>query len=141
MVYLIAIIVILFDQWFKILIEQSFKYGQTIPVIENVFYLTYIRNTGAAFGIFQEHIYILIILSVCILALFLYFIVVNNFDSLLFKTASGLIIGGAVGNLIDRIRLGYVIDYLDFKIWPVFNLADMAVVIGGGLLIIVLWKS
>ena len=140
MIYLIVIVTVLLDQWFKILIENSFKYGQSLPVVNNVFHLTYVKNTGAAFGILKDSTTFFIVVSILIIIgfiIFLYYI--NNKNRWLF-IASGLIIGGAIGNLIDRIRLGYVIDYLDFRIWPVFNLADSVVVIGTGILVIFIWN-
>ena len=140
MIYLIVIVTVLLDQWFKILIENSFKYGQSLPVVNNVFHLTYVKNTGAAFGILKDSTTFFFFFSILIIIgfiIFLYYI--NNKNRWLF-IASGLIIGGAIGNLIDRIRLGYVIDYLDFRIWPVFNLADSVVVIGTGILVIFIWN-
>lgn len=110
--------------------------GQSIPVITNIFHITYIKNTGAAFGILGNYTFLLIIASIVILVLFFLFVKTYSFDNLWFKAASAFIIGGAAGNLIDRVRLGFVIDFLDFRIWPVFNIADMAIVTGGIILII-----
>lgn len=138
MLYILALILIVLDQWIKILIDGSLSYGQTIPVVQNIFHLTYVRNKGAGFGILQGQrelfIFVTIIIIVFLLA---YRNRVNK--SLILDVALSLIIAGAIGNLIDRIRLGYVIDYLDFRIWPVFNLADSTVVVGVVILTIYLW--
>ncbi len=141
MVYLLLILIVVFDQLFKYLVISNFNPGESLPVINNVFHLTYVQNTGAAFGVLRDRsdLFILITLIV-IIGLFYYFRRMKYNDSW-FKLASGLVLGGAIGNLIDRIRLGYVVDYLDFRIWPVFNLADSAVVVGTILLVIYLWKA
>jgi signal peptidase II len=129
------------DQWFKVLVENSFKYGQSLAIIEDIFHLTYVKNTGAAFGILKGNTTFFIVISVIIIIGFLVFLKYLNYNSIWIKLATGLIIGGAIGNLVDRIRLGYVIDYLDFRIWPVFNLADSAVVIGTIILVIFIWNQ
>jgi signal peptidase II len=103
----------------------------SIPIIKNVFHLTYVENRGAAFGMFQNNqiIFVLVAAITCIFGLYyLYKKEVN----LLGKTAIILIISGAIGNLIDRVRLGFVVDYFDFRIiWDyVFNIADVFVVVG-----------
>lgn len=141
MIYIIALVILLLDQWFKVLVEQSFNLGQSIPVIEEIFHLTYIQNTGASFGLLKEYTWWITVISLAVLVIFIYFIQTSEFDGLLFKISSGLIVGGAGGNILDRIRMGYVIDYLDFRIWPVFNLADIAIVMGGIIFVVVLFKS
>ncbi len=136
MIYIISILILLLDQLTKYVIMNNLQPGQSIPVITNIFHITYIKNTGAAFGILGNYTFLLIIASIVILVLFFLFVKTYSFDNLWFKAASAFIIGGAAGNLIDRVRLGFVIDFLDFRIWPVFNIADMAIVTGGIILII-----
>lgn len=109
---------------------------QNVWVINNVFGITYVRNYGAAFGILQSQTLLLIALSLAV-----FFIIWANREKLkdyaqVFQVGLGLALGGALGNLVDRIRLGYVVDFLDFQLWPVFNLADIAIVVGVGLIII-----
>ncbi|MTI60999.1 MAG: signal peptidase II [Firmicutes bacterium] len=126
------------DQLIKVIISKNLYITQSIPVINNFFRLTYIHNRGAGFGILAGYKNLFILLSIIIIVLLLIYrnnCIKNNFSDL----AIGLIIGGALGNLVDRIRLGYVIDYLDFRIWPVFNLADTAIVTGTFLFIIYYW--
>ena len=136
MLYLLISIIVFMDQIIKYYIINNFNYGQSLAIIKGVFHLTYVKNTGAAFGIFKNANNFFIIVSIIII-LFLLFYRYYYFKSNIYINMSiGLIIGGAVGNLIDRILLNHVVDYLDFRIWPVFNLADSAIVVGAGFLII-----
>ena len=109
----------------------------SIPIIKNIFHLTYVENRGAAFGMFQNNqiIFVVVALIACIFGL--YYLYKKELN-LLGKTAIIFIISGAIGNLIDRIRLGFVVDYFDFRIiWDyVFNIADVFVVVGTILLCI-----
>jgi signal peptidase II len=140
-----------FDQYTKMIIHSSFDLGESIRVIDNFFNLTYVRNTGAAFGIFgQSHplfrqIFFLSIppIAVFIIVLFLY-----NLPSTekLEIFALSIISGGAIGNYVDRIRFGYVIDFLDFHFrdtysWPAFNVADSAIVIGVAILTLLMFRK
>lgn len=115
--------------------------GQSTPVIYGVFHLTFVCNTGAAFSNFQDQRWGLIFVTSIVLALLIVFFIRSikkEHWSLLLATS--LIIGGGLGNLLDRIRLGYVVDMFDFQFWPVFNIADMAVVAGCGFLILnIVW--
>jgi len=122
------------DQIVKYLVVVNMELTESIKVISNFFYITYIKNSGAAFGIFQDTSVILIILSfIAIIGLVKYVIEDKNIKKIEAISYS-LVLGGILGNLIDRITNGYVIDYLDFYIfgydYPVFNLADTFIVIG-----------
>ncbi len=140
MVYMIIVIIFAADQWAKNIIQKSFIPGQTYPVLKDIFHLTYVQNRGAAFGVLSGYTDLFIIISFIVISgLFIYYF--RSRPNILLSLATGLIIAGAAGNFYDRIKLGYVVDYLDFRIWPVFNLADSSVVIGTGILIIYLWKS
>jgi len=110
-----------------------FKY-ESIPIIPPVFYLTYIENPGAAFGVMAHRTGFFIITTFFVIGITLFFYR-KIVKSTLMQLEIGLIIGGSLGNLADRIRIGQVVDFLDFRIWPVFNFADTAIVIGVGLLI------
>ncbi len=139
MIVIVASILIIIDQYSKYLIIKKLGYGQSLPIIPNIFHLTPISNTGIAFGLFKGNNTILIFSSILViltLAIFWKRIVPNRL--FLGRMAIGLIIGGAVGNLIDRIRFRHVVDFLDFRIWPVFNFADSGITIGTVLLFIVL---
>ena len=114
------------------------QYKGSISVINEVFNLTYVENRGAAFGLFQNNQWIFIVVALIASIIGLYFLHSNKISSKLGKLSVVLIIAGALGNLIDRIRLDYVVDYFDFVfIWNyVFNLADCFIVVGTILLCI-----
>jgi signal peptidase II len=135
----------------KHLIEANLQYGDMKPIIEGFFYLTHVRNPGAAFGLFRtapEQLRLFFFIAVSLVAVV---IILSFFRRLapgdrLSATALGCILGGAVGNLIDRIRYHEVVDFLHFQLWsgyswPDFNLADSFIVIGVGLLVIELVAS
>ncbi|MDO8636482.1 MAG: signal peptidase II, partial [Dehalococcoidia bacterium] len=96
---------------------------------------TYVRNTGIAFGIPANQFFLVFMTSAVVVALLVYLIRYHESQPRLVRIALSSITGGAVGNLIDRIRLGYVVDFVDFQVWPVFNIADSSVVVGVGLLL------
>ncbi|MFC1592468.1 signal peptidase II [Candidatus Omnitrophota bacterium] len=129
--YLIITILII-DQLSKYIISHNFLPGQSVPLIKNFFHITYVLNRGAAFGIFKGQLFFFIIAAVGAIV----FILVNlrRQKALQVKIALSLIASGAASNLIDRLRLGGVIDFLDFRVWPVFNIADSAITIGAILL-------
>lgn len=136
-----ALFVVILDQLTKFLIRQNFQLGQSIPLIKNIFHFTYVTNTGAAFGLFKGINLFFILFSIMVIIVIFYHLrkIVEG-DSLL-QFAVGLLLGGTIGNLIDRLLHGAVIDFLDFRVWPVFNIADSAVTISIALLIIFLWKK
>ncbi|NKB24191.1 MAG: signal peptidase II [Kiritimatiellae bacterium] len=134
---IIAIIITFFDQLTKQWIRLDFALGETRPVIEGFLNLNYLRNTGAAWGMLTGQNTALIIISVFMLCLMIIFrksFVTDRWDQ---RIAFGLMFGGIIGNLMDRIRLGWVTDFLDFHIagyhWPSFNIADSAICIGVGM--------
>ncbi|MGD9015168.1 MAG: signal peptidase II [Candidatus Omnitrophota bacterium] len=129
--YLVIGIVVI-DQLTKYIISQGIPPGTSIPVIKNIFHFTYVLNRGAAFGMFKNQIYFFILTAV--LSIVFIIIILRRRGSRKQEIALYLILSGAISNLIDRIRLGAVIDFLDFRIWPVFNIADSAITIGAILL-------
>lgn len=134
MLYLVIITsLIVIDQWGKHLAEVYLKPIVSYPIIPGIFHLTYGRNTGAAFSILQGKQTLLIIFTTIILSMLIFYFIKNiKKGSPLLKLSLSFIIGGAVGNLIDRIRLSYVVDMFDFTLinYPVFNSADIFVVLG-----------
>lgn len=131
MVFMIIIVgTVLLDQIVKIMVRSHMALGESIPIVENIFHLTYIENSGAAFGMFQGKIVFFIVFTLIMVGMLIYFYWQQNNRNTLFAYSLGLIIGGALGNLIDRMTRSVVTDMFDFRIWPVFNIADMAVVIG-----------
>ena len=133
----IALLIAL-DQIIKGWALNFLQYKGSISVIDNVFNLTYVENRGAAFGLFQNNQWVFIAVALIASIIGLYFLHSNKISSKLGKLSVVLIIAGALGNLIDRIRLDYVVDYFDFVfIWNyVFNLADFFIVVGTILLCI-----
>ena len=133
------------DQFTKHLTQANIPYGQRIPVVPGFFSLSHIHNTGAAWGMLQGHNRWLITLSFVMLAVVIVFRRHFIGESRLSRVAAGLILGGIVGNLVDRVRLGYVVDFLDFLLWgypfPAFNVADSAICIGVGLYMISQFRS
>ena len=131
---LTALLIVVADQLSKLWIRSSLAIGESLFEV-GFFRLTRVHNSGAAFGLFQGQSFLLtIIASVGVAALLLYaFLFHHKFPFLenrLGKLALGLVLGGTVGNLIDRIYLGYVTDFIDFNFWPAFNIADSAIVVG-----------
>lgn len=131
MIFFIAIIIILSDQALKILIRHNIEEGSHIEVIGDFFRLTHYENNGAAFSSLSGYSAVLIIIPIVVIAAIFIFIIKKKTFSLLGKIALGLVLGGAVGNLIDRVLYGQVTDMFSFSIFPaIFNIADIAVVLG-----------
>ncbi len=139
-IFIIGLISVIVDQISKILISLNFDVNNSVKVISSFFSITYVKNTGAAWGIFSNGTLVLALISIIFLYFFIDFIVKSDKISKINVFSYGLITGGIVGNLIDRLARGYVIDFLDFKIfsydYPVFNIADTFIVVGIILLII-----
>ncbi|MGL5051206.1 MAG: signal peptidase II [Fusobacteriaceae bacterium] len=140
MYYLIMIGSLLFlDQITKYLTVEKFYYGETLSVFEGFFHLTYVKNMGIAFGMFQESTRIIAILTViAVLGITFYMMKELKNAPKLEKIAYAIILAGALGNMIDRITRGFVVDMIDFRfIWTyVFNLADVWINIGVFLLLV-----
>ena len=132
----VALFILALDQLSKFLILQNIQPGDSIEVVQNVFCLTLIHNTGAAFGIFKNQTILFTTISILsILVIITYAIRHKGRAYPIRQLALAFIFAGALGNLIDRLRFVYVVDFLDFKLWPVFNVADSAITIGVFLLI------
>ncbi len=140
-----AVIVVILDQITKQVFWRSFEFGLSTDVIDGIFRITLVRNAGAAFGVFEGGRIFFMVASVIAIVFLLYvgyrLPAVDRYKRLLL----GLILGGAVGNLIDRVYAGEVIDFLEIGIaghwWPVFNVADIAVTVGAILLLICLLRA
>lgn len=147
MVYitLFAFIIVIIDQIIKIMISDNMLLNSSIEIIKNFFSITYVQNLGAAFSILTGNVIFLIIVSLVALILIYKFFLKNHSFNKLDIFIYSLIFGGIIGNLMDRMIRGYVIDYLDFTIlgysFPIFNLADITIVIGAFLLIINIYWS
>lgn len=136
------VILVLLDQVSKVFMQNFLEYGNSVAILDGVFHLTYVENSGAAFGLFENMQVFFIIVAVIVTVVGLVYIHKSE-TSKLAKISICLIIAGAIGNLIDRVKMGYVVDFFDFRfIWNyVFNIADVFVVIGTLLLCIYLLKS
>ena len=134
MYWIIFTFIIIIDQATKYLVLKNFTLYESKPIIEGIFHLTYVRNIGAAFSILQnQRTFFIIATSIVVIVIFWYILSKKYLNNIVLYSLI-LIAGGAVGNLIDRVRFGYVVDFFDFMIWPVFNIADMSIVIGSILL-------
>jgi signal peptidase II len=142
---LIVSLIVIFDRLTKILFSHTLSLGESLPVVRNIFHITLVQNTGIAFGLFKNHGAVFIIIPLIMIFLLVFNFYQYNYNnekfSRLYVTAVSLILAGAIGNLIDRIFYGYVIDFIDFRIWPVFNIADSAITVGAFLLILQLNSS
>ncbi|WP_019554165.1 signal peptidase II [Propionispira raffinosivorans] len=134
-ILILCLVIILVDQFSKFYIQSMMNLGMSIPVIPHIFHITYILNPGAAFGILENQRIFFILIGVFILLAAMFFYPRLRQEKFPLKAGSALLLGGAVGNLIDRIQTGYVVDFFDFRIWPIFNIADIAIVCGVGLII------
>lgn len=139
--FVLPLAVVILDQFSKYIVVENMALGESIPIIEEVFHLTYILNPGAAFGMFAHNRLFFIAIAVIVIGVIIWArreILASPWEV---KAGCGLFLGGAIGNLIDRARQGLVIDFFDFRIWPVFNIADIAICIGVGLIIWNLLKT
>ncbi len=128
--YIIAALIVITDQAIKYFIHSSMKLSQSIPIINNILNLTYVRNTGAAFSLFVGFSSYLVIIGLVVAAAVVYFHYKGPQSNYYLQIGLAFVLGGSLGNMIDRIIHGYVIDYIDIMIWPVFNLADIMINIG-----------
>lgn len=140
--FLIIILILAGDQISKWAITSNLSLSESIPLIENVLHITYIRNTGAAFSMFEGQATVLGIFTAVLVTAGLVFIYVKRkSEDRLMMVAVSMIIGGGIGNLIDRAAYGYVVDFIDFRVFPVFNVADICVTLGCALLIVYVLTS
>ncbi len=140
----IAALVVFLDQITKLLVVQNISEGASVEGIRGVFRLTYIENKGAAFGILSEHRWVFMILSVIAIVAILFYLWREKTRSILVCLSLGMILGGGIGNMIDRVVRGSVIDFVDVELihFPyIFNVADAFVCVGCALLILYLILS
>ena len=134
--------IIVIDQMAKLVIKSNMSLGESVPLIPQIFHFTYVLNPGAAFGILENQRGFFIVVGVCVLLATAFFYPRLKGQDPWLRYGSMSLLGGAVGNLIDRIYNGLVVDFFDFRIWPVFNIADIAIVGGVGcMLYAILFRS
>lgn len=125
--------IIIFDRLSKIFFCHLLDVNESMILIRNVLHFTLVHNTGIAFGLFKDSDFVYFIIPLVLTGLLIYNVYYYRYAqqlNLVYIVAFSLILGGAIGNLIDRIRFGYVIDFIDLRVWPVFNIADSAITIG-----------
>jgi len=145
---IISAVIIALDQATKLYVDANFRLHESMPVIRGFFNLTYVRNKGAAFGILADNAvripFFITVSIVAMLGILWYINRIRN-DQKLAVFSLSLVFAGAFGNLIDRVRLGEVIDFLDVfwqrYHWPAFNVADSAITVGVTLLLIDMWRE
>ncbi|MFC1559824.1 signal peptidase II [Candidatus Margulisiibacteriota bacterium] len=136
MFFVIAAATFLFDRSIKFLITLALAPAKSILLIRHFLSLTYVKNYGAAFGLFSGSGAFLITVGIIISVVIIFYYFGFHKKETIYKVSLGLILGGSLGNLYDRVFLGYVVDYIDIGIFPVFNFADMMINLGILLLIL-----
>ena len=124
--------VVALDQISKALVMRSFVPGESVPILQDIFHLTYVLNPGAAFGILSNQRMFLLITGAALIFVTAYFYPLLKKSDGCLRFGAIAILSGAVANLIDRIQTGCVVDFFDLRVWPVFNVADIAIVLGVG---------
>ena len=140
-ILIIAGLVFIADRILKIVVATHMVPGQSIPVLPPVLWITYITNSGAAFSLLRHGAPLFITIAVIILVALAVYILRMAEISRVFGAGAGLLAGGTAGNLWDRIVSGRVIDYIHFRYWAIFNLADAAIVVGIGLIVLDFWRK
>lgn len=129
------------DQLTKYAISTVFLPGESLPVVPHIFHITYVLNPGAAFGMLPQARWFFILAAAALILAFLVYHRRLKKEPAAFYYGCVAMLAGAVGNLVDRIRQGLVIDFFDFCIWPVFNVADIAIVLGvAGMIFAILFR-
>ena len=142
MVFLFSLLIIILDQFTKYKAVQHLMYKKPYVVIKDFIQFHYVENRGAAFGILQDKKLFFVIITLTVLIIASYYLINNYYDlHKLTRIGVALLLAGAIGNLIDRVRLGYVIDFISVRLinaydFPVFNIADISIVIGTALIMI-----
>ena len=137
LVVILFVSTLVLDQYTKWLVVSHMELSESIPIINNVFHLTYVRNSGAAWGILQNQTtFFIIVSSFAIIGLLLFFYYNRHENTRLVEVAISLILSGAIGNLIDRVKDRSVVDFFDARIFPIFNVADVAICVGVGLFLL-----
>lgn len=137
MYYIIIIGAVVLDQIIKFAVRTNMDLHRSIPVIEGIFHITYIQNTGAAFSMFSGYTGVLaLVTGIITVGILVYMFKFRKTAHWSLMLSLALIVAGGLGNIIDRVFLKYVVDFLDFRVWPIFNVADIYVCCGCGLLII-----
>ncbi|HOV78473.1 MAG TPA: signal peptidase II [Bacillota bacterium] len=141
MFFLITAATFIMDQASKAVVQALMFQGESVAVVPPFLYFTLVMNPGAAFGLLAYRTSLFVTITVLLVAGVFWGYRKIPPGKRLLQCGLGLVVGGALGNMTDRLRFGRVVDFLDFRVWPVFNLADTAIVIGAFLLILVFMKD
>jgi signal peptidase II len=134
--WLTAIAVLIADQLSKSFVMRTFLPNESRVAIPHVLWWTYVQNTHGAFGLFGDSAVLLIVMAIIVLGIFWIAFREAARHSLLVRIAFGAIVGGAIGNIVDRLHYHFVIDFIDLRWWPVFNIADSCITIGVAALVL-----
>jgi signal peptidase II len=134
-------VVLLIDQFTKGMIVNQMQPGESVPVISQIFHITYARNPGGAFGILAHKTEIFVMMAVLFIILVSILPIYFPGKNIKMSCALGILTGGVMGNLLDRLRTGYVVDFLDFMVWPIFNAADICIFTGAIFLFVFIMKK
>lgn len=138
----VAALALISDQLSKWLVVRSLELGETwvpIPLLEGIFDLTYTQNTGAAFGLGQNFSYGFLLIALVVSAFIIYYYRQLPPHSWIIRVLMGLMMGGALGNAVDRVTRGYVVDFFYLHGWPIFNIADSIIVVSVGIWVVLIW--
>lgn len=138
----VALVAVAVDQVSKMIVVKCMDPGQSVALVQRFFYLTYVKNPGGAFGILAYKTGLFVILAIIFIIIVLALAVYYPGRNLKLTCSLAILTGGVLGNLIDRLRTGYVVDFLNFRVWPaVFNAADVFIITGAFLMFIILWRK
>lgn len=141
MAFVLLALILAADQLTKYAISANFLPGESLPVVPHIFHITYVLNPGAAFGMLPQARWFFVLAAAALFIAFMAYHRQLKRQPVAFYYGCVAMLAGAVGNLIDRIRQGLVIDFFDFRIWPVFNVADVAIVLGvAGMVFAILFR-
>lgn len=133
----LAVFVLVFDQWTKYLVHKFLPLHKSVAVLPNVLHLTHVENRGTAFGLLSsggQYLTLVAVVAAIVIAGYWFYLGRRRERPSIWLTCGlALPLGGALGNLIDRLRVGQVVDFIDIRVWPVFNIADSAITVGAGL--------
>jgi len=131
-----AIVALALDQYTKHVVISNFQPGESRIFVPHVLYWTFVQNTHGAFGLFGDSPVVLVAMAIAVLAVFWFAFREAAAKSIVVQVAFGAIVGGAIGNIVDRFHYHFVVDFIDLRWWPVFNVADSCITVGVALLIL-----
>jgi signal peptidase II len=134
--WLAAVATFVLDQFTKYVVATSFEPGESRIAIPHLLWWTYVQNHRGAFGLFGSQAWLLVAMALAVLGVFWYAFRDAAAQSVLVRVAFGAIVGGAIGNIVDRFHYGFVVDFVDLHWWPVFNVADSCITVGVALLVL-----